>query len=252
MIGKFNCNDAAWTTSKLDCNDVAQQSSKFDCDANRSNYTKDPLQKDCILQWDCTKLVGSIATSLLQQCHNEQVRLRQCLHKWASLNHENDHKLAMLLRQWLQKIKVKLWSKTWQSTFKFAFWSWKQGCPGVSATQCLFACLTNPHCHICNNHLRNVWFGGTEKSLTKRLNKILQSSLDKIDSTLCVTLSTSAIIRAIDKELSLLANYPKGHGELFLEWMRENYSGAFLFHVKHAVGSCQDLCMEGSLAFIMH
>ncbi len=66
--------------------------------------------------------------------------------------------------------------------------------------------------------------------LTKWLNKILQSSADEIDSTLCVTLSTCTIIRAIDKELSLSANYPKGHGELFLEWMQENSSGALLFH----------------------
>ena len=129
-----------------------------------------------------------------------------------------------------KKSKSSFEKKTWQSTFKFSFWSWKQGCPGVSATQCLFACLTNPRCHICNNHLRNVWFGEIEKSLTKELNKILQSSLDKIDSTLCVTLSTSAIIRAIDKELSLLANYPKVHGELFLEWTQEIYSDTLLFH----------------------
>jgi hypothetical protein len=33
-----------------------------------------------------------------------------------------------------------------------------------------------------------------------------------------------AIIRAIDKEFSLSANYPKGHGELFLEWIHEHNS----------------------------
>lgn len=89
-------------------------------------------------------------------------------------------------------------------------------------------------------------------SLTKRLNEILRSSLDEIDSKLRVTASISVIIRALDKEFSLSANYPKGHGELFLEWMRENYPGALLFHVERAAGSRQDLCTKGSIAIFMN
>jgi hypothetical protein len=104
----------------------------------------------------------------------------------------------------------------------------------------------------CMNHLRNVWFGGVEKALTKHLNEILRTSLDEIDSKLRVTSSISAVIRAVDKEFSLSANYPKGHGELFKAWMKENYSGALLFHVERAAGSRQDLCTEGCLAIFMN
>ena len=104
----------------------------------------------------------------------------------------------------------------------------------------------------CMNHLRNVWIGGMEKSLSKYLNQMLRSSLDDIDSTLRVTTSISAVIRAIDKEFSLSANYPKGHGELFLEWIRENYPGVLLLHVERASGSRQDLCTEGCLAIFMN
>jgi hypothetical protein len=89
----------------------------------------------------------------------------------------------------------------------------------------------------CMNHLRNVWFGGVEKSLTKFLNEILRSSLDEIDPSLRVSSSISAIIRAIDKEFSLSANYPKGHGELFKAWMKKYHFGALLFHVERAAGS---------------
>ena len=74
----------------------------------------------------------------------------------------------------------------------------------------------------CMNHLRNVWIGGMEKSLSKYLNQMLRDNLDEIDSTLRVTTSISALIRAIDKEFSLSANYPKGPCELFLEWIREH------------------------------
>ena len=91
-----------------------------------------------------------------------------------------------------------------------------------------------------------------EKKLTKSLNTILRSSLDEIDPKLRVTASISAVIRAIDKEFSLSANYPKGHGELFLEWMRENHPGELLLHVERASGSRQDLCTKGSMAIIMN
>jgi hypothetical protein len=104
----------------------------------------------------------------------------------------------------------------------------------------------------CMNHLRNVWIGGMEKALAKYLNALLRSSLDEIDPTIRVTTSITAIIRAIDKEFSLSANYPKGHGELFLEWIRENHPGVLLFHVERASGSRQDLCTEGSMAVFMN
>ena len=62
----------------------------------------------------------------------------------------------------------------------------------------------------------------------------------------------SAIIRAVHKEFSLSANYPKGHGKLFLEWIREYYPGVLLLHVERAAGSRQDLCMEGSMAVYLN
>ena len=104
----------------------------------------------------------------------------------------------------------------------------------------------------CMHHLRNVWFGNMEKKLTKHLNDLLRADLDEIDSRLRVTTSISAIVRAVDKEFSLSANYPKGHGELFLEWMRQHHPGELLLHVERASGSRQDICTEGSMAIIMN
>ena len=79
----------------------------------------------------------------------------------------------------------------------------------------------------CMHHLRNVWFGGIEKALTTYLTALLQDSLENIDSHLRVSTSMSALIRAFDKEFSLCANYPKGHGEEFKECIKkitqENY-----------------------------
>jgi len=52
--------------------------------------------------------------------------------------------------------------------------------------------------------------------LSTHLHALLHTSLDEIDPQLRVTASISAVIRAVDKEFSLLSNYPKGHCELFL------------------------------------
>jgi hypothetical protein len=100
----------------------------------------------------------------------------------------------------------------------------------------------------CLNPLQNTWFGAIEKNSTKELYIHLCTSLDEIDPKLRVTTSMSAIICAVDKEFSLLANYPKGHCKLFLEWIKEYYPGVLLLHVEHAAGSRQDICMEGSMA----
>jgi hypothetical protein len=112
--------------------------------------------------------------------------------------------------------------------------------------------ITGSYDFDCMHHLCNVWFGSMEKKLTTSLALLLCSLLDIIDPKLHVTISISAIIRAINKEFSLSANYPKGHGELFLEWMRENHSGELLLHVQQAAGSRQDLYTEGSMAIYMN
>ena len=82
--------------------------------------------------------------------------------------------------------------------------------------------------------------------LTKFLNNLLKDSLDEIDPKLRVSTGMEGILRACDKEFSLCANYPKGHGELFNEWMKEHHPGALLLHVERTAGSRNDLLVEGS------
>ena len=88
----------------------------------------------------------------------------------------------------------------------------------------------------CMNHQHNVWFGKMEKEKSKYLNDTLHSSLDEIDPKILVTAFISAIIGAFDKEFSLSANFPKGHDELFLKWIREYYPGVLQMHVECAAG----------------
>ena len=100
----------------------------------------------------------------------------------------------------------------------------------------------------CHNHLRNVWFGAVTKSLSSYLDKILQCDLDAICFKYRVSTMMDAVLRSIDKEFSLPANYPKGHGKEFKHWMRTNHPGALLLPVQRTSGSRQDLAVEGAAA----
>ena len=74
----------------------------------------------------------------------------------------------------------------------------------------------------------------------------MNSELAMIDQRLRVTTNIEMVLRAVDKEFSLCANYPKGHGEIFRQWIECTYPGVLLLRVERASGSRQDLCVEGA------
>ena len=98
----------------------------------------------------------------------------------------------------------------------------------------------------CHHHLRNVWIGAITKRLSKYLNEILAFDLNVIDFRYRVTTMFDGILRAVDKEFSLPANYPKGHGDMFKFWLKKNHENALLVPVERASGSRQDLACEGA------
>ncbi len=98
----------------------------------------------------------------------------------------------------------------------------------------------------CFNHLRNIWLGASSKAMSKELTVVLREWLDNIDPHLRVSTSIEAVLRAVDKEFSLSANYAKGHGMVFKAWMELNYPKAQLLHVLRTSGSRQDVCVEGA------
>ena len=104
----------------------------------------------------------------------------------------------------------------------------------------------------CHNHLRNVWLGAATKAVTNRLKETLKDQLDIIDSRLRVGTEMDATLRAADKEFSLCANYPKGHGDLFHAWITLKHPKALLMHVMRTSGSRQDLPFDGSPAIYMN
>ena len=104
----------------------------------------------------------------------------------------------------------------------------------------------------CMHHLRNVWINGAAKAVSKFLTDFLHDSLDEIALFLRVSPDLAHVIRAYHKEFSLTANYPKGHGELFREWIIENYPSEFLLHAERSSGSRQDIICMGAPAIYIN
>lgn len=100
----------------------------------------------------------------------------------------------------------------------------------------------------CHNHVRNVWFGAIVKRLSSYLTTLLAADLEAIPHRYRVSTSMEAVLRSVDKEFSLPANYPKDHGQMFKKWLKEHHPGALLVPVSRTSGSLQDLAVEGAAA----
>ena len=81
----------------------------------------------------------------------------------------------------------------------------------------------------------------------------MQDDLDKIHHTLRITTDITQILRAVEKYFGGEANYAKGKGAMYMDWMRRYHPGAYLYGVSRACGgSRQDLGVEGAVAVLMN
>ena len=108
--------------------------------------------------------------------------------------------------------------------------------------------LVNGHSLYCHHHIRNVWITAMLNSLGDFVSAVIKDNLDEIAPEFRVSARFETMCRAFDKEFSLCANYPKGWGVLFRQWMKENYSGALLFHVERACKGRMDVVPMASMA----
>ena len=77
----------------------------------------------------------------------------------------------------------------------------------------------------CHHHLRNVWIKGMDLKMTKFLTNILAGDLSEIHFRWRVSTNIVHIMISVDKEFSLPANYPKGHGHEFKFWLNKYHLG---------------------------
>ena len=66
----------------------------------------------------------------------------------------------------------------------------------------------------------NVWFCAVITKLGDNLKDMLDSDLEEIHFTLRITTDVNNLLRAIEKYFGATANYGKGKGSMFMEYMR--------------------------------
>ena len=77
----------------------------------------------------------------------------------------------------------------------------------------------------CHNHLQNTWMDHVETYLACKLEDHLKHNLELIPLHLRVTCHLSDLLIQVDKEFNFSANYPKGHGDAFHDWLKKYHHG---------------------------
>ena len=104
----------------------------------------------------------------------------------------------------------------------------------------------------CFNHLRNVWIGAIEILLSRKVTQILVEEIALIPQHLHVKCDIGNVCRCVDKEFAFTANYAKGHGHAFHDWMRRYHPGELMMPVIRTLGGDrQDSSFEGALPVYM-
>ena len=105
---------------------------------------------------------------------------------------------------------------------------------------CLTERMTDSEIHIfeadCWQHLRNIWTGAVIIALADKLTESPKSDLDPISSIFRVTTNITGILRAIEKYFGETANYAKGSGSMFYDWLRATHPGTYVYPIVCACG----------------
>ena len=105
----------------------------------------------------------------------------------------------------------------------------------------------------CWKHLRNVWFRAVITKLEKHLQDWMKTDLDQIHFSLRITTNIINILRVFERYFGGNANYAKGKGDEFMNWMNRYHPTAYLYAVSGACGgSRQYIGVEGAITVLMN
>ena len=108
-------------------------------------------------------------------------------------------------------------------------------------TNPLLAHIVDRNSLFCHHHQRNVWVKNMLDVISNYVSTLIKENLEDIAPELGVLPRFENMCRDFDKEFSLCANYPKGWGSNFRQWMKENHSGELIFHVERACKGRMDV-----------
>ena len=121
-------------------------------------------------------------------------------------------------------------------------------CKSAHKTNRLLAQIVDGHLLLCHHHQRNVWVKNMLDVISNYVCTLIKDNLEEIAPELRVSPRFENMCRAFGKEFSLCANYPKGWGSNFCQWMKDNYIGELLFHVERSCKGRMDVVLMAPMA----
>ena len=104
-----------------------------------------------------------------------------------------------------------------------------------------------------SQHLRNVCFGAVIKNLGKHLKDWTKTDMEQIHFSLRITTNIINLLHAVERYFGGNANYARGKGAEFMNWMNCYHPAAYLYAVSRYCGvSRQYIGVEGAIAIIMN
>jgi hypothetical protein len=100
----------------------------------------------------------------------------------------------------------------------------------------------------CHNHTRNIWMDHIDNFMGSKLEEILHDDLAIMRKGLRVSCRLGDINLQAEKEYTETANYAKGHGSDFNDWLKRTHpSKRRLPMIRVSGGNCQDASFEAAL-----
>ena len=85
------------------------------------------------------------------------------------------------------------------------------------------------------------------------MRDMLEDDLKQLPDIYRINLSIDDFFCCTEKEIGENANYAKGHGAEFAQWMKEFHADEYIFPLARACGGTrQDICLEGAPAVLMN
>ena len=81
----------------------------------------------------------------------------------------------------------------------------------------------------------------------------MKTYLEQIHFSLHITTNNSNLLRDVDRCFGVNANYAKGKGAKFMNWMNRYHPTTYFYAVSVAYGaSHQDIAVEGAIAVLIN
>ena len=97
----------------------------------------------------------------------------------------------------------------------------------------------------CFTHIRDICIGTVHTKITAHVHIQLEELSNEFHYSSPVSTNIKEVMYSVHKEFRLVANYAKGHGQIFRDWFIKKHVRKFLLTIEQTSSSSQDIVAMG-------